>query len=1181
MVATLPKTNILTAASHPALLDRLKEMLAGATSADIAAGYLFISGFAELTEVLNRDAMRTVRVLVGRVDRPTLEAVASGVQQAQVIERQADRNYVPSKSEKAAAAEQSAGLVGEGVARLEQTDRNESAIGVLRELVGSGKLDIKTYPYGMLHAKAYLCWYDGPNHGAAIVGSSNLTLGGFLGNTELNVRLANDSDMYDLKEWFDGLWADSIDISDDILTELSKSWPLHHTTPFEIYLKTLYELYGAQDTPAEIDVPARGAPALANFQLDAVRSALTKIETHGGCFIGDVVGLGKTFIGSELVRQVQITEPLGRHPLIIAPAGLVPMWEMMSERFGLGAAVVSMSMISPPPGTIFDEDVGDYVDAEEGGGGIDLIETYPNRGVVLVDEAHNFRNPSTRRYRALYHYLWSGDHKTILLSATPQNLGPFDIYHQLRLFLDDIHHGLSLEPLVLQEYFSAVEKWYQYAVALANWQREMAAWQEAAAGRLSSRPKTGPPAAPDQPAVPYATIEQVLNPVFIRRRRKDIVDIYGEDVEVAGKPAKFPDPKLANLPYVLDRVYASAMPFDQLWKQLEAHTGARYRALDYLTPAARASDKYKDLARAHNRVAVLVRFLLLKRLESSVAAFRSTLSVLATSNRNFKSSLESGFVPLGKTATSILAGEDFTADELLERLEEEQERRSGRTRRSRLIHSTDDFEIDRWIEDLDADHDRLAHILDRISHVAPADDDKLQTLRQFLAQDEQAHAKILIFSEAAATIDYLYENLNPGGVDHAIAKISGSNRESMASIIRRFAPRANLGAREKLHEPEVRILLATDVVSEGQNLQDCNRVLNYDLHWNPVRLIQRFGRVDRIGTEHDTIFLHNMWPDSEVDKGLSLTERLHKRVQAFHDFIGLDAVLLSASERLNPGTVYAIYDEDHSLPLDEGGHLDEVSAYQRGVGVLQQIQDKQPEVFDRVRRLPDGIRSARSAGLSLQPFDARLIKDLPGELVQVALGSVKQLEAIETPMDAPRAGETVIFLKTRDIILPYAVGADLNPRRLTPSQLLNAVECAEDTPRDRLPTDTNARVMAAFAQAQQELSRKLGVMAVPKSHERSRRYLRRQLNLLREEHKHDDEELQRLQTLQRIFVQGHYQTHIGEQLDTIRKTAIAGDALLARLDALRLRFRLNPSDGSANESGRLEVLRIVCSEGLV
>ena len=217
---------------------------------------------------------------------------------------------------------------------------------MLRDLVASGLVEVRAYRRSPLHAKAYLCWYD--NHaepGAAVVGSSNLTLAGFSGNTELNVRVTGDAEMAALREWFDALWEDSEDISRMLAVELERSWAIAHTPPYHVYLKALYELYHRGAHTPEL-APQR-SENLANFQLDAVRRGLAMIDAHGGCYVGDVVGLGKTFIGAELLRQLRISYPLDGPPLILCPAGLKPMWEAFNERFVLGAEVVSHMGLRP------------------------------------------------------------------------------------------------------------------------------------------------------------------------------------------------------------------------------------------------------------------------------------------------------------------------------------------------------------------------------------------------------------------------------------------------------------------------------------------------------------------------------------------------------------------------------------------------------------------------------------------------------------------------------------------------------------------------------------------------------------------------------------------------------------------------------------------------------------------
>ena len=1174
--------NILHANTDPTLIQRFKEMLGGSARADVAVGFFFISGFEAVAEDLAR--LDKIRILVGRADRKVLEEVALGLQQAEALKAQLELDQTVRRSDLQRAAGQVVQDIGKGVSQLPQTEGSEQAVAKLRDLVTAGKVQVHAYLKSTLHAKAYLCWYPegSVDPGSAIVGSSNFTLAGFTGNTELNVRVTGDAEMQALKDWYESLWRDSADITQDFLAELNRSWPIAETPPYHVYLKALYELYGDEVTGALPAPPPPREPKLANFQLDAVRRALRMIDLHGGCFIGDVVGLGKSFIGGEILRQLRYTEK--GDPLIICPAGLVPMWERMNELFQLGAAVVSMSKIVPKPSAQWDEEAEEYLDETIEGPGLVLEEVYNNRGPVLVDEAHNFRNLS-RRYRALSEYLDIGDHKVILLSATPQNLGPRDIYRQLRLFLDEVDHGLNLEPLALEEYFAAVQAWHQYKLEFDNWQREYELWQ--VRGKKSEKS----PARPTEPKYPKAEIERVLTPIFIRRRRRDIKELYGDKAEVNGKPVQFPTPRLDNIPYLLNHVYAKTGPLDDLLGKLKQHKAVRYRVTEYIKPSARSKAQYRDLYRARNRIAALMSALLGKRLESSVVAFRSTLESLISSNRNYKNALDAGYVPIGQTATRLLAGDSFNPDEALEVLQAEEKRRTEANEpRSKLVHPTDDFNVDEWIEDLDADYNVLSGIHKSIAEIEPEDDDKLQSLRKFIAGLDK-NEKIVIFSEAETTVEYLFDQLNPGGKDSSIARLSGSNRDQVTSVLKRFAPDANLKKDrdgktiERMPGPEVRILFATDVVSEGQNLQDCGRVLNYDLHWNPVRMIQRFGRVDRIGTDYTEIHLNNMWPDTDIDNTLSLTDRLLHRIQSFHDMIGLDNRLLDIRERLNTNAMYRIYVKGQ-MPDGEDDTLDDIAAHQVGVALLQQLQQEDPTLWETITNLPDGIRAARPT-IQKMPVEEdaegqryrQQVLEIEG--AQMPMMSPAQEQGIESPFDDPRPGESVVLLSAPGLVWSYAVDDRLSPRSITPSQLISALQCDPSTQGQKLPEKHNDRVMAGYHQFRQDAEHRLGRSRRPGFDSRLRRYLSKFLNLAREDAKDNPEELQRIAVLRQIFLAKLPESVLPELRD-IRDMGLEGISLIRRLEALRLRYRLAPiaEDEAGETTMETEVVRIVCSEGL-
>ena len=658
-------------------------------------------------------------------------------------------------------------------------------------------------------------------------------------------------------------------------------------------------------------------------------------------------------------------------------------------------------------------------------------------------------------------------------------------------------------------------------------------------------------------------------------------DLYGDTAMVGGKPVRFPDPVLDNVEYRLDKVYAKAGSLEELEGLLRKHKAARYRASEYIKPEAKERPEYRDLFRARDRIARLMGVLLFKRLESSIEAFRSTLRSLMSSNRNFREALVSGYIPIGSTATRLLSGQSFDVDDLLEVLrQEEQRRRQLGSGRDKLVHDAGDFETNRWTEDLDADFDLLTDILGRVDDIGPEDDDKLRALRSFLDRPEVGAGKVLIFSEAETTVEYLYRELNPNGLDPEIARLTGSTSHEAERTVKRFSPTWNLPQREALPGPEIRVLLATDIVSEDQNLQDCARVLNYDLHWNPVRLIQRFGRVDRIGTEHEVINLHNMWPDVEVDAELSLTNRLHRRIQSFHDLIGLDSKLLSDAERLNVNAMYRIY-EGRTLPeIDEG--LDEVAANQRAITLLQRIQDDNHELWETITNLPDGIRSALRVGTvqSEESDESYAQNALAMEGAQAPLMSPTTLASTPSPFDDPGQGETLVLLSAGGVRSSYAVGSDLQPRPISPAQLIAAAECSPDTPAERLPADTNERVMAAFEAFKTEFQRRLGRARRPRD-TRARRYVSRHLSIAMRQAGENGEDVGQIEVLRRIFL-GDVSPQVESALGEIRNLRLEDSVLLTRLEALRVRYRLNPPDDSDRpQPQEPQVIRIVCSDGLV
>lgn len=1166
-------SDIFHASTDPTFQQRLSKMLDSSARADIAVGYFFMSGFGAIADPLS--TVGKIRLLVGRADQQVVEQVAAALGEAAALRQRGPVDPNIRRSDKVDLAAGQVRNISGQVASLRQTDDSESHVRQLRDMLASGQLEIRTYLRSPMHAKAYICWYEShAEPGAAMVGSSNFTLAGFHGNTELNVRITGDPEMHDLEVWFDALWADSVDLAPHLIVELDKSWAIAATKPYLVYLKALYELHKDElGVAVELPLDPLDGITLANFQTDAVQRALTMVDRFGGCYIGDVVGLGKTFIGAELLRQMRQVYPEDGPPLIICPAGLVDMWEQVNEEFRLGAQVVSHSMIAPPSTEEFDDDLDGDTEAEDSqtkapSRGVVLADVYPHRGPVLVDEAHNFRNRN-KRYVGLRHYLDTSRHRVVLLSATPQNISTDDVLHQLRLFLDNVNHGLDIHPVALDAYFSAAKSWREYARDFQAYLDERNKGGTAGISGSGSIP-------PDEPDLPRASVEEALAHVFIRRRRRDITEMY-RDARINDEKITFPEPVLENLNYEFDKVYGASGDFETIQESLKSFRGARYQPLRYLKNDAQDNPEYVDLRRSRNRIAALMKALLYKRFESSVAAFRSTLERLSLNNRNFKAVLERGQVPVGDRAASLLADRHTDADSLIDALSQEALARAG-SRSIKLLPAAD-FETAKWIADLDYDHQLLQRVLKIANRVTPDVDVKLQRLVGFLREPGMLDGKLLIFSESEATVSYLYENLRtalaeqPGIREESIARLTGSNRDQRASIIRRFAPIANPDRRGGMPEKEIQILIATDVVSEGQNLQDCQRVINYDLHWNPVRLIQRFGRIDRIGSRHDKIYIHNTWPATDLDRQLDLTDRLHYRVQAFHDIIGLDSKLLSESEQVNLRAMYSIYEEQ---VLPEGDDdLDDIAANQRAVALLQRIQERDPELWETIVNLPDGIRSAmttRAAASSSSESEASSSASegmIPEEMAPYRRASVGE----------PRKNETAVLVGAGSSRRCYAVGDDLQPRRVTAPELLRAIKCPPDEPRESLPANTNQRVSAAVDALRTEMS------TVDRSRggrgSRNRRFVAETISRAQSDPTISNLSPQRLEMLREIFT-GDLPPDVDERLSEIRRSNSDDSRTVRRLENLRIARRLNPPDEAAkSDDERDVVVAALCSQGLV
>lgn len=1107
------------------LVDVIRTILPGTKAARFAVGYFFLSGLESVHSVLNN--VQELRLLIGNTsNRETIEQIAEGYRRLEQIQDAIEVQSFPKKVEQSLRAKQTAESIGESIAVMDQTDGAEHLLSLLVQLITENRLKVRVYTKGRLHAKAYIFDYapvfdqagnpiPRQEKGIAVVGSSNFTLSGVNSNTELNVMVHGNENHDQLGDWFEQLWAESQDFEQGLMEELRKGWPLAQVTPYDVYLKTMYELVKDRlegEGEAEFLWQSEITAVLTEFQRNAVRRAAQIIREYGGCFVSDVVGLGKSYIGAAIVKHFERTDRA--RSLILCPAPLVKMWEHYNEAYELNARVLSLGMLH-------ETDNGTNILLDD--------EIYRDRDFILVDESHNFRNPGTQRYKMLQAYLHTGDRRCCLLTATPRNKTAWDLYHQLLLF----HRGdltlFPIDPPNLKSYFKLIEQ-----------------------GERNLPP--------------------LLSNILIRRTRNDILRWYGIDAEthqrvdsdnfapyrrgekrayvfVAGKQQYFPKRALQNIEYQIEKIYKGLYGrlreflsplqnnhfeqhvFPGMGATLPGLTYARYGLWRYVSPEKQNKPPYNELQRAGINLRGLMRVSLFKRLESSVEAFRCTLQRMILTHEAFVAALGQGIVPAGEDAQRLLYESDrYEEQELFDALSQV----SGK-------YKLEDFLGEALRSDILHDLSILREMYELVKPINPDQDDKLQTLITWLNSDKKFERplnshKCLIFTSYADTARYLYENLNPNK-DPRIEVIFGNDKDK-ANLVGRFSPKANPEQKPKDGQLEINLMIATDVLSEGLNLQDCDQVVNYDLHWNPVRLIQRFGRIDRIGSEHEKIWGFNFLPETELERNLGLKEKLQHRIQEIHDTIGEDAAILDSSEKLNEQAFYAIY-QDKNLGQFGEDDEDELVDLNEAYELIRQLKEDAPDTFQRIADLKDGVRCGYQ-------FDQE------GTIALCRSGNYRQLYLVDSQGD----------IKTREI-----------------PKILNLMRCSPDTPSTPLPFGYNAGVMELFGKFKEEVRARQAEQTHTLALTTAQKYVLQELQMLIGQTRNIDIQGQ-ISQMSEIFKRPLYQA-VRQELNALKNRQVKGLDLLAALGKIYQRYGLQREVERQSDREENPLPVIICSEGLV
>ena len=864
------------------LLDRFKKLIKDTNTFDCLVGYFYVSGFASLSEVL--ESTEKIRVLIGiSTDKQTYDLIQ--------YSKTSQENTIKCYSENKIKSIYSQNVQCE---MDSSEDSIEIEIGIKRfiDWIREKKLEIRVYRSNKIHAKVYIMKFhqDDRDIGRVITGSSNFSKSGLEGNLEFNVELKERSAYEFAQKKFDELWEEGVDVSEEYISTIQKkTWLSDDITPYDLYLKFLYEYLKEQinqdKDDREIYLPD-GYMEL-QYQKDAVSDAISKLEQYNGVFISDVVGLGKTYITTMLLKTLKA------RALIIAPPVLVDRknpgsWPRILDDFGVGGC--------------FCASVGTLDTLEKRTD----IEKYQ---YVVIDEAHRFRNENTKMYSMLHRYCFGK--RIILVTATPLNNNPRDILAQIKLF-QPAHASNLPNPATrdLDGYFSELEERLNGLDRMHDKEEYLKVVRE-----NSEKIR-----------------QDILQYLMVRRTRSSIVKYYPRDMEKQG--LQFPevaDPISLYYTFTdsVDKIFQSTVE-----RIVNDFTYSRYTPLLYL------KEKESQVEIGQKNMKRFMRVLLLKRLESSFYAFQMTISRMIDSYKKTINLYKQGFVYTGDNLVTnfhkIIEADDF---EKIESLISE-----GRVQQ----YSSNDF-VDEYIHDLEHDRSVLQSLQDDWDTVKT--DPKLTEFIQQMCNDQNLKGKkVLVFTEAKETADYLKRKLQEVLGDVVLSFDGSSDSSVRQTVIDNFDGKV----KDEARKDKYRILIATEVLSEGINLHRSNVVINYDIPWNPVKMIQRVGRINRVDTEFDMLYIYNFFPTGPIDENIKLKDLAIAKIEAFIEMLGNDAKLLT-DEEVKSHDLFNHLTSRRTITGEDEVEDPEL----KYLALIRQIRDEEPELFERVKHLPKKARAAK------------------------------------------------------------------------------------------------------------------------------------------------------------------------------------------------------------------------------
>jgi len=941
------------------LLPALRETLAASERADFCVGYFNLRGWGQVDEFIEKwgGGANCCRLLVGMQKLPEeeLREAFSLSGDAKAV----DSQKVVQLKKQCAEEFRKQLMVGA------PTNADEAALQRLASQIKAKKVVVKLFLRHPLHAKLYLLYrqdYNNPISG--YLGSSNLTLAGLSKQGELNVDILEYDACQKLEKWFNDRWNDRwcLDISEELVNIIEESWARREALPpYYIYLKMAYHLaQEARAGLAEFKLPSDLQNKLLDFQAAAVKIAAHHLHKRGGVLIGDVVGLGKTLMATAVARIFE--DDLGLETLVVCPKNLVPMWEQYVHDYRLRGKVLSISRaLSELP------DLRRY-------------------RIVILDESQNLRNREGKKYRAIQEYIAENESRCILLSAMPYNKSYLDLSSQLRLFVPE-HQDLGMRPEHLIRDIGETEFIRRHQAPL----RSLAAFEK------SEYPDDW---------------RELMRLYLVRRTRSFIQENYAFSdngrkylVFDDGTRYYFPDRIPQTLKFDLDEQsrtdqYARLYSY-RVVDMINDLSLPRYGLGNYISKGAEQSaspeekKQLDNLSRAGKRLMGFCRMNLLKRLESSGQAFLQSIDRHILRNYVYIHAIDNSLpIPIGTQSAELLDAsandEDADSTEVIQAVmdydDEGSEENNDQVGKASIHPCTEEWYTERarqlyevysgpqkkrfrWLRsglftkslraELTDDAQGLLGLLDGFGEWDPQYDTKLATLEALLAKKHK-NEKILVFTQFADTVRYLTEQLKSRKIE-MLEGVTGQSANPTDTAWR-FSPVSN----ERTLAPgkELRVLIATDVLSEGQNLQDCAIVVNYDLPWALIRLVQRVGRVDRIGQKSENISYYSFFPAKGLENIIHLRSRVKQRLVESGEVLGSDEQFFE--DDLNNEVLRDLYTEKSGI-LD-GDFDSEVDLASYAYQIWRNAIKNDSSLEKKIAELPDVVYSTREhTGTAKEP----------------------------------------------------------------------------------------------------------------------------------------------------------------------------------------------------------------------